>query len=106
MQVEMTKDEAQEFATWLRSRGQEYMRRADQITKSKRVKPDLNGGPIQEPNNRVTLEQFVQAIREKGGRIRDFANRLHTSEDHLERLMDEPNSPVSVGERGWLRARN
>jgi hypothetical protein len=51
----------------------------------------------------VTLEQFLEAVRRKNGRRHDFAVRLNTDDDTIERLITEAGDQVQRVERGWLK---
>jgi predicted aminopeptidase len=50
----------------------------------------------------ATEDTLIHAIRTKNGRVKDYADRLHTTTAHIEKLITLSNGRIIVGQRGWL----
>jgi len=114
MFIEMTSDEAQEFADWLRNRANHYLKRAEQIQhqgESPQSTVRSNGmtryqrSPLAgaEKTGTVTKEQFEKSVAEKRGRVYDIARRLDVDQSVINNFMQQPDIKVTVGTRGWLK---
>jgi hypothetical protein len=107
MQIEMSADEAQEFASWLRDRGNLYLQRADRIIHagSNGIHPGSES-VASPPSRTITQDQFEESVAQKTGRVYDLARRLGVEESAIKGFMAQPNSRVEVGDKGWLRIKS
>jgi hypothetical protein len=101
-----------QIAEWFRSQAKQFNKIADQVEATFKVQPRGDIAEIEMPDNlaetaplsnngTVTAAQFEAAVRSGKGRIKNFAERLNTSEEELRRLL-HPASRVRMASRGWL----
>jgi hypothetical protein len=98
MLVEMSDTERAEFASWLRERAQNYLKRAEQLDGSRNGNMGVPKVAVS-----VTQEQFEQSVLERSGRVYDVARRLKVDENVILGFLKSPSSKVIVGDRGWLK---
>jgi hypothetical protein len=68
-----------------------------------KISGSTNGnGHIPVANSHVTLDQLISAIRRKGGRVTHYAQRLQTTPLVIQKLIDQPNSGIKIGQKGWI----
>lgn len=112
--IEISDQEALEFATWLRERGNQYLQRAERLERGQ-SKAAVNGTyihqrtlPPSEPPRigTVTQEQFEQSVTQKSGRIYDLARRLNVEESVIRDFLGQANAKVAIGGRGWIKPKN
>lgn len=67
------------------------------------TKESLNSASVSAPAN-ITTGELEAAVREKPGRVKDLAERLHTTNEIVQKLL-EPVSRVYKAEAAWLKVR-
>lgn len=111
MLIEMSKQEADEFALWLRERANSYIQRADRIQRSRVDRPQngVNHTPKSvstvPPATTLTQSQFEESVMTKSGRVYDVAKRFNVNEAVIYDFLRQPNIRVSVQGRGWIKAK-
>src|ERR1051326_5348144 len=105
MIINMTEQEAHDFANWLRERAKRDMERADEL---QRMHSDngaqrhqrVPGVPVR-ASDPVSQEMFEESVIKKSGRVYDLARRLGIDESQVLEFLAQPNARVAVAERGW-----
>jgi hypothetical protein len=62
-----------------------------------------NGRKVSAVTNHLTLQDFLNAVGEKSGRVKDFAVRLGTTENQIRKFIEQADGRVTHDWRGWLK---
>ncbi len=67
------------------------------------IEKQINPEPGSPRIGSVTAIELEDAVREKSGRARNFADRFNVEESAIWDLIKSPESKVFMAERGWLK---
>jgi hypothetical protein len=105
--------QSNEVVEWLRHQAKSLFNAADAlealssdkstIRRSLGAAPQSNGASGQAGN--ITIELLEKRVKHKNSRVRNVAEHFGVSQQQVKALLDEPNCPVVMGPRGWLKLR-
>lgn len=97
-----------EVIAWFRDEAKRHTTMADQLEQfgpGQRSKPKTVPASVAvvPHTGSVTLEQLVEHIEKKSARVKELAAVFNVTDDQIRKLVDDPLSPVTIGDKGWIK---
>lgn len=102
----------QQIVAWMRTKATNYNKMADELEAdySATAKGGESPTPQRQTNGHnpepLTEDRLFEAVQKKSGRVVHYAERLHVSEEEIQRVLNLPNCRVEVGDRGWFKIKD